>query len=533
MASRLLEMDSYELSDPSNDDQLDMLNVYVLKQYGHPGNQASKTELLHQARQAYFAFQDADVSATGHLSFEVLQKVCEDKLQLIADDEDFGMSKVAKTCEGMMSLDEFLEWWLRSIGKLEVPSQKQVPGITLGTSSTLIKSSSFSSTTMDYDELRQLFLNLNDDRMNKDTIEAVRKLSSSIDLMGVNLNIPSIESDDGGGMEEDKKRKELLEWWTIYRKFFKLSVATKSLNKLDKQEISVILIAACCLSFNSGYINGCCLSAFATHGEALTIPYTHFVTVSSVTGSYTDAALAIGNNNIDSFNFNVSMIFCFMFGGVLTGILIPKREAFELGPEYGPLLFMGSIILLIACIYAYQYPQGYAYFYCASIANGLQNGLSSTYSGNLIRTTHLTGTTTDIGLIVGFILRGVYKDAWKLGVLVVLAVSYFLGALSSYYAVQEYGKLSLVANTIFFSSTGSCVVVYICYAQNVSLLQALFGLWTPPSESPRDAEIGYMGKGVVDASKKMANAIDYLVDGASNKYHSPSGKVFVPTVGDA
>ena len=44
--------------------------------------------------------------------------------------------------------------------------------------------------------------------------------------------------------------------------------------------------------------------------------------------------------------------------------------------------------------------------YLASAACGLQNALVTNYSGATIRTTHVTGIFTDLGLMIGARLRG-------------------------------------------------------------------------------------------------------------------------------
>jgi hypothetical protein len=67
------------------------------------------------------------------------------------------------------------------------------------------------------------------------------------------------------------------------------------------------------------------------------------------------------------------------------------------------------------------------------MANGVQNGMSSLYSANLLRTTHLTGTTTDIGLLIGASLRGNRVNEWKLWILIGLAVSFWTGSLVGFY----------------------------------------------------------------------------------------------------
>ncbi len=50
----------------------------------------------------------------------------------------------------------------------------------------------------------------------------------------------------------------------------------------------------------------------------------------------------------------------------------------------------------------------------ASAACGLQNAMATTYSGAIVRSTHLTGIFTDLGLMLGGKLRGNPVDKRKL-----------------------------------------------------------------------------------------------------------------------
>ena len=49
----------------------------------------------------------------------------------------------------------------------------------------------------------------------------------------------------------------------------------------------------------------------------------------------------------------------------------------------------------------------------ASAACGLQNALATTYSGAIVRTTHVTGIFTDLGIMLGAIFRGQTLDYRK------------------------------------------------------------------------------------------------------------------------
>lgn len=117
-------------------------------------------------------------------------------------------------------------------------------------------------------------------------------------------------------------------------------------------------------------------------------------------------------------------------------------------------------------------------FYWAAAASGLQNALTSVYSGNLIRTTHMTGTTTDMGLCIGQMIRGNNANAWKLRVLVLLTTSFFSGSLVSFWATQSWGQNALIVNCILYVVIGVAYVCYIARKHHLSLWQAATGQWS-------------------------------------------------------
>jgi hypothetical protein len=113
----------------------------------------------------------------------------------------------------------------------------------------------------------------------------------------------------------------------------------------------------------------------------------------------------------------------------------------------------------------------------AAVANGLQNGVTSTYSANLIRTSHLTGTSTDIGLIFGQMLRGNWKHFWKFKVLCSLAFCFWLGSLVSYYSASTFLGRSLWFSASLYLIIGFSHVTFVALTKKVSLVQACVGNW--------------------------------------------------------
>lgn len=93
----------------------------------------------------------------------------------------------------------------------------------------------------------------------------------------------------------------------------------------------------------------------------------------------------------------------FVLGAVLSGLLIPDGSL-KLGRHYETLLCVEGILLVAALL---SLEQGLLFGHClASAACGLQNALVTTYSGAVVRTTHVTGVFTDLGLMLGSMLRG-------------------------------------------------------------------------------------------------------------------------------
>src|SRR4051794_3139873 len=65
----------------------------------------------------------------------------------------------------------------------------------------------------------------------------------------------------------------------------------------------------------------------------------------------------------------------------------------------------------------------------AATACGLQNAMSSSYCGLMIRTTHVSGVVTDLGVMIGHWLRHRRIALWKLKFLVALLLAFGVGGI--------------------------------------------------------------------------------------------------------
>jgi uncharacterized membrane protein YoaK (UPF0700 family) len=95
----------------------------------------------------------------------------------------------------------------------------------------------------------------------------------------------------------------------------------------------------------------------------------------------------------------------------------------------------------------------------AAAACGLQNAMSSSYCGLMIRTTHVSGVVTDLGVMLGHWLRHRRIVMWKLKFLVALLSSFGSGGFVGAFLDLIYGPICLllpaisciVAGAIFFA----------------------------------------------------------------------------------
>ena len=245
--------------------------------------------------------------------------------------------------------------------------------------------------------------------------------------------------------------------------------APKSLKDHTRREYIFVLITGLALAFSAGYTNGVCLSGFI-HPNDRDVK----TSVAGVTGLYTGSAINLAEGDYDKLALAVGTIFSVMGGSFISGLLNPHAIAFSIGPRYGPTFVLSSIFMTLGAIAALHNSR--REFYWTAMANGIQNGITSMYSANLIRTTHLTGTTTDIGLFIGMAIRGNKTNNWKLYILLSLATAFWVGSLTGYYASRAKRQYSLIFNAGFLFAIGASVILYFVKVHSISFCQAMFGL---------------------------------------------------------
>ena len=230
------------------------------------------------------------------------------------------------------------------------------------------------------------------------------------------------------------------------------------------------------MTFIVGYSNAVCLSG-NFHGEgSVGVDPDLVVTqsVAGVTGLYTNSAIAVINGNGSRYRFDVGIIMSVLIGACITSLLNPYPIAFELSPRYGPTFLIGGVLTTLGAIMDLHNSR--MEFFFTAMGNGIMNGIASMYTANLIRVSHLTGTTTDIGLFLGQFLRGNRVNLWKLYILSGLAISFWIGSVTGYVASEYQRSYALIMNACFFYALGLSVIAYFATThKELSVCDRLFG----------------------------------------------------------
>ena len=169
------------------------------------------------------------------------------------------------------------------------------------------------------------------------------------------------------------------------------------------------------LAFLAGFVNASLLSFYQ-------IPVSH------MSGAATQFGLDLGEGR-DAELSTLGLIMGAFLGGAVTSGCLVGRTSLRPGRRYGLVLLLEAAALAAAGLLLAHQHRGC--LYAAAYACGMQNAMASSYYGLVIRTTHLTGIVTDLGVQIGHALRHRRFEAWKFRMLLAILAGFILGAVSS------------------------------------------------------------------------------------------------------
>jgi uncharacterized membrane protein YoaK (UPF0700 family) len=183
----------------------------------------------------------------------------------------------------------------------------------------------------------------------------------------------------------------------------------------------------------------------------------HHQAISHMSGTLTVLSNELAAGRFSLAVYAVAVVVSFFIGSVLSAAII-RESALKLGRRYGVVLVIESALLFAAC--RMLMTGNYAGDCLAAMACGLQNAMATHYSGAVIRTTHMTGIITDIGIAVGLRLRGVAIDGRRVRLLLLLLAGFFCGGILGSLGYTHIGFATLL---IPASLAGLAGVGYFCF----------------------------------------------------------------------
>jgi len=199
------------------------------------------------------------------------------------------------------------------------------------------------------------------------------------------------------------------------------------------------------LAFVAGMINA--MGYLGFRHQAVT----HMTGTTSILG-----IVAVQGDLGDVLHFGV-MLLAFVAGCALSGFIVGD-SALRLGRRYGVALAIESALLFLAVPLLHQ--QNDAGLWLAAAASGLQNAMAATYSGAVVRTSHVSGIVTDLGMFLGHWMRGDKPDGRRVRLYGALFIGFLGGGVASALAFPYWQERTLLAPAVL---TGCVGIAYAAY----------------------------------------------------------------------
>jgi len=141
------------------------------------------------------------------------------------------------------------------------------------------------------------------------------------------------------------------------------------------------------LSFVAGFVNSVAFMAFGGF-------------VANITGTSTRTAVEYSAGRFDVAASLLLLMALFIGGAIVTTLCLSGQSVENHTKRFGAPLLMELVLIAGVAFYGTD-GVGSLSLYALTFAMGLQNALIRQASGTIVRTTHMTGTATDIGVAIG------------------------------------------------------------------------------------------------------------------------------------
>ena len=152
-----------------------------------------------------------------------------------------------------------------------------------------------------------------------------------------------------------------------------------------------------------------------------------------------------------------AMAGAFVAGAALGGLLI-QDSVLRLGRRYGVALAIEAV-LLAAAVPLFEGGR-LAGPLLAAAAIGLQNAIATTYSGALVRTSHVSGMFTDLGVSIGHAMRGLPVARRRLWLCLLVIAAFLAGGVLGAWLFDAAGYRALYLPAALTGATGLGYAAY-------------------------------------------------------------------------
>ncbi len=160
----------------------------------------------------------------------------------------------------------------------------------------------------------------------------------------------------------------------------------------------------------------------------------------------------------------MGLIGCFMLGTMMSGFLV-QDAVLRLGRRYVAALLVEAVLLAVAVPFLrHSRNEG---LFLAACACGLQNAMISTFSGTVVRTTHVSGMFTDLGIALGHVLRGLAVDRRRVKLCLVVISGFLLGGILGALDFRVWGYMTLLIPCAL--TIAAAVAVEVAHRRSVRL----------------------------------------------------------------
>lgn len=181
--------------------------------------------------------------------------------------------------------------------------------------------------------------------------------------------------------------------------------------------------------------------------------------VSHMTGNASMLAISLLQGDLSNSIFLFSVILSYVLGSSYSGFILGNSH-FQVRLRYGLPLSLVALFIVLSWYFITDYPRYGLLWACAAM--GIQNAMVSHYQGAIIRTTHLSGVLTDLGLALGYMFRGLKNDHRRVILHLLILFGFILGGIIATWA-YPYLKLQTFLIPALLSFSLSCMYWFIYF----------------------------------------------------------------------